>query len=113
MLMNRQNFPIQCLVISWVLLAIGFGLGTKIDPMFFSRFGSIVVLLGIMSEYSLIKIELATLYKTLKGQGAAVAGNRGISDLTPDNWHQKQALLAHITIVTGTLVWGFGDLFIK
>ncbi len=106
----KTKFPIQCLVASWVFGVIGFILGVYFKPELFSRFGSIVVLLAVMSEYALLKLELELLYKRLRGQGEAAAGNTGIPDLSPSKSHQKQALISHITIVIGTFIWGFGDL---
>ena len=87
----------------------GFLLGIYIDFIWFARFGALIVLFGVMSEYGLLQKELQTLYQALKGQGASVFGNSGIGDLSPSPLHQRFALCSHITIVLGTLIWGFGD----
>ncbi len=109
----NQRFPIQCLVFSWLLGIFGLILGIYINPEYFGRMGSIVVLFSVMSEYALLKIELDRLYQRLKGQGATQDGSKGIPDLTPSVWHQRQALMSHITIIVGTFIWGFGDLFLQ
>lgn len=107
--MRNPKFPFQCLLFSWLLAIVGFVLGVLCAPEWFGRFGSLIVLFAVMSEYSLLQFELSNLYRALHGQGAAVFGNPGIPDLTPSKWHQRQAMLSHITIVIGTLIWGFGD----
>ncbi|MBW3197024.1 hypothetical protein [Marinobacter nauticus] len=111
--MRKPNFPIQCLVVSWVIAIFGLGLGVVVDPDHFGRSGSLVVLFAVVSEYALLKAELQQLYNHLEGQGAAEAGNRGIPNLSPSLWHQKQALMSHITIVIGTFIWGFGDIWLQ
>lgn len=109
----NPRFPIQCLVASWVFGLFGLLLGVYVEPELFSRFGSVVVLLAVMSEYALLKAELDRLYDRLSGLGAAEADNTGIPDLAPSTWHQKQALVSHVTIIIGTLIWGFGDLWLR
>lgn len=109
----NPRFPISCLIISWLIGLSGYVLGAYSNPEYFGRVGSLVVLFGVISEYALLKAELGRLYNLLKGQGAATYGNLGIPDLTPSPWQQKQALMSHITIVVGTVIWGFGDLWFK
>ena len=40
-----------CLLMSWLLGAAGFLLGLAIEPMWFARFGSLVVLFALMGEF--------------------------------------------------------------
>ena len=107
------RFPLKCLIASWAFGVLGFVLGIYLNPEFFSRFGAIVVLFALMSEYTLLKSELDRLYQRLHGQGAAQAGNAGIPNLAPSKWHKKKAQVSHITIVVGTFIWGFGDLCLQ
>jgi hypothetical protein len=109
----NNSFPIQCLISSWLVSIIGIVIGIYFEPEYFARIGSVIVLLAVMSEYALLQVELSRLYESLRGQGAAECGNTGVPDLTPTRWHQRQALMSHITIVIGTLIWGFGDLWLK
>ena len=90
---------------AWLSAVIGLALGVFIEPGLFARMGSIVVLLALMSEYSLLKQELKTLYTHLKD-------NTGAQYHAPSLWHQKKTLAAHATIVIGTLIWGFGDMLL-
>lgn len=96
------------LVLSWLAGGIGLILGFFFDPMWFARFGSLVVLFAIMSEYTLIHNELKILYESLEHHTSI----EDITDITPSRWHHKKAWLTHITVVLGTLIWGFGDLIL-
>ena len=100
--MNRRRFPLLYLVASWVFGVIGLALGILVEPSIFGRMGSIIVLFALMSEYTLLKQELNMLHTRLENNSAR-------QYLTPSLWHQKKALVTHVTIVVGTLIWGFGD----
>jgi hypothetical protein len=67
--------------------------------------GSVVVLFGIMCEFSMLKIELSLLYGKLEKRPES-------QNLSPSLWHQNKSYMAHIMVVVGTLVWGFGDLIL-
>ena len=68
------------IVLSWLCFAIGLVLGICKNPDLFHRFGSLMVLFAIYSEYLLLKWEQERLNKKLKGLGAATAGGKGIPD---------------------------------
>ncbi|WP_319381524.1 hypothetical protein [Thiomicrorhabdus sp.] len=94
------------LLLAWVMLGIGLILGFAWDGIWFARFGSLVVLFAVMSEYSLMHRELDVLYQRLE----KVDVGDDIPDLAPSKWHRKKVWLSHLTVVLGTLIWGFGDL---
>jgi len=96
------------LLLAWLSGLVGLILGFVVEPMWFARFGSLVVLFSLMSEYSLLHSELNRLYAGL----SKVDSDDDIPDLSPSKWHHKKVWLSHITIVMGTLIWGFGDLLI-
>jgi len=96
------------LVLAWVLGAIGLVLGIWLEPLWFARFGSLVVLLAAMSEYRLLHGELDRLYDRLE----KVDADMDMPDLTPSKWHMKKVWISHVTLVLGTLIWGFGDLLL-
>ena len=110
--MKEFSFPFSMLILSGVFFVVGLVWGVNENVTIFSRFGSLVVLCGVASEYALIQAEFSKLYAALKGEGAAAAGNVGIPDLTPTKKHKMLALISHIVIITGTLIWGFGDCFL-
>jgi len=95
------------LIFAWVAGLLGLILGLVFDPIWFARFGSIVVLFGVMAEYSLLHGELNLLYARLEK-----IHEDETPDLTPSKWHQKKVLVSHATVILGTLIWGFGDLVI-
>lgn len=96
------------LLLAWFMALLGLALGLSLEPLWFARFGSLVVLFAIMSEYVLLHSELNRLYDSLEG----VDHGDDIPDLTPSKWHRKKVLLSHATVVLGTLIWGFGDLLL-
>ncbi len=106
----NPRFPLKCLIASWAFGLVGLLLGIFYKPEYFSRFGAIVVLLALMSEYALLKYELERLYQSLSG---VENSGKSLLNLAPSKWHQKKALMSHITIVLGTFVWGFGDLWLQ
>ncbi len=96
------------LILAWVMGAIGLILGLWLEPLWFARFGSLVVLFAAMSEYRLLHGELNRLYDRLE----KVDADMDMPDLTPSKWHMKKVWISHITLVLGTLIWGFGDLLL-
>ncbi|EGG94431.1 hypothetical protein IMCC1989_2795 [gamma proteobacterium IMCC1989] len=110
--MNKFKDVILALVLAIVFLGIGLYLGFQENPALFGRFGSLVVLFGVVGEYALIKKEMNQLYSSLKGQGAMQDGGQGIPDLRTNNIHRILTAISRGAIVIGTLVWGFGDCFL-
>lgn len=96
------------IVFAWVSGLIGLLLGLWFDPLWFARFGSVIVLFAAMSEYILLHGELNRLYMRLEH----VDADSDMPDLTPSKWHFKKVRLTHITLIIGTLIWGFGDLLL-
>lgn len=103
--MNSRRLPLIYLLLACFSLVLGFILGLMFDSMLFARMGSVVVLFGVMSEYSLLKLELSALYQQLE------KGTKN-QRLSPSLWHLNKTSVSHIMVVVGTLVWGFGDLVI-
>lgn len=110
--MQKFRSSIWAIGLAFAMALAGLALGIYIDPKWFGNFAALVVMFGVASEYSLLQHELKALYSTLRGQGAAVAGNGGIPDLSPGKFHSRLALISHLVIVLGTLFWGFGEWFL-
>ncbi|GEM_PF-1512181 len=102
--MNPRRRSLIYLLLSFFSLVIGFSLGFIVDPMMLARMGSLTVLFGVMSEYSLLKFELSNLYQKLASSTDTVK--------SPSIWHQKKGYVSHVLVVAGTITWGFGDLVI-
>lgn len=94
------------LLLAWTSGIIGLILGLWFEPLWFARFGSLIVLFSVMSEYSLLHGQLKRLYSRLE----KVNAEDDMPDLTPSKWHLKKVWMSHVTIVAGTIIWGFGDL---
>lgn len=96
------------LLLAWLSAAIGLIVGLALEPLWFARFGSLVVLFAVMSEYTLLHNELRILYDNIENNQSISQ----IEDITPSRWHQKKMWLTHLTVILGTLIWGFGDLLL-
>lgn len=96
------------LLLSWIAGAVGLILGLTLEPMWFARFGSLVVLFAVMSEYTLLHNELRIIYDNLENHNSISK----ITNITPSRWHQKKMWLTHLTVILGTVIWGFGDLIL-
>ena len=96
------------LLAAWIAGAIGLILGLFIDATWFARFGSLIVLFAVMSEYTMLHSELRIIYDNLENNNTI----KEITDISPSRWHQKKMWLTHLTVVLGTLIWGFGDLLL-
>ena len=103
----NPRLPSYCLLLSWLMAAIGILLGLSITPAWFARFGSLVVLLALIGEFSMLRAELTRLYDRLSNSDDGLVHSK---DFTPSRWHNKKSILLHLTIVSGTIIWGFGDL---
>jgi len=108
--MKNTKFPIQCLVVAWLVAISNYIIALYFGAEWFSRSGSIIVLFSVMAEYALLQERHKVLSDKLENYGGFDAGNVG--DIKPKDEYQKQEIAAHITIVIGTLIWGYGDLFI-
>lgn len=105
MLRNKNGL---LLLLAWVMGLAGLVFGLVLEPIWFARFGSLMVLFAVMSEYALLHGELDLLYQRLE----KVQAEDDMPDLTPSKWHRKKVWLSHLTVILGTLIWGFGDLLL-
>ena len=94
------------LILAWVAGLVGLLLGLALEPMWFARFGSLMVLFSLMSEYFLLHNELNRLYVSLEKVDDAA----NIADLSPSKWHHKKSMaispddyLRHLNLG----FWGF------
>ncbi len=107
--MHHRHLPIFCLLGAWALAVLGLVIGVLGHEHMFARFGSLVVLVALIGEFSLLRAELKLLYDRLGSDQDDFVHSR---DFTPSRWHAKKTMLLHLTVVAGTLIWGFGDLII-
>ena len=105
--LDNPRIPVLCLLLAWSMGATGLALGILLNPDWFARFGSLVVLFSAIGAFSLRRGELTRLYESLSKSEDGLVHTR---DFTPSRWHDKKGMLLHLTIVAGTVTWGFGDL---
>ena len=77
----------------------------------FARSGAIMVLLAVFVEYRIS----AHVYEAIqKAQHLATIVNNGVPPKAkPSKQNTKIANAAHVTVVIGTFIWGYGDLLIE
>ena len=107
--LKNPRVPTYCLLVAWIMGVVGLVLGLFISPIMFARFGSLIVLFALIGEFALLKGELTRLYDRLSDDSDGLIHSK---DFTPSRWHHKKGFLLHVTIVAGTVIWGFGDLFL-
>ncbi|PCI53102.1 MAG: hypothetical protein COB36_13450 [Alphaproteobacteria bacterium] len=77
---------------------------------FFSRSGSMLVLVAIIISYQLLASRNAYHNQQLNKQ---IAGNDvDFTQIHPSPYHQKLELFGQFTAVIGTVIWGYADLII-
>jgi hypothetical protein len=107
----NYRYPFGCLIAGAIAFFIFLLLGIKVDSMWFARGGSIVVLLGAAAEYGLLQVQQEVLNNRVAGLGTW--GGPMISNLDIPPPFPRLRIAAHVFVVVGTFVWGFGDILLK
>ena len=97
-------------VIAWIICILFYCIATLYGSHWFSRSGSLMVLLGAMSEYLLLQNQTTHMSTILRGTGTF--GGSPITSVDPPEYHKNISKYVHITVILGTFIWGFGDLFV-
>lgn len=76
-----------------------------------ARSGSLMVLLSVIANYVLLRARDAYHSEKLKQHGR---GERSVdfSKVHPSRNHQYLETVSQISVVIGTVIWGYGDLFL-
>ena len=106
---TNPRLPALALLCAWLCTCLGLILGLVFDAGWFGRFGSLVVLFALIGEFSLLKGELNLLYQRLGDSDDGLVHSK---DFSPSRWHGKKSVMLHLTVVVGTVIWGFGDLLL-
>lgn len=103
--------PIIFLIISWLLVLISFYFEAILGGFLFSRSGSLMVLFAVMAEYNLLR----TREKYHRDQFRKYSrGNQvNLDEIHPSKSHKYLEKAAHINVVLGTILWGYGDLLFQ
>ena len=108
--MNKTNThkPVIFLIISWSLVIISLYLEALLGVALFSRSGSLMVLFAVIAKYNLLgerdKYHSEQLQKYSRGEQV------NFIEIHPKKGHQYLETAAHITVIIGTIIWGYGDL---
>ena len=110
--MNKINRkPIIFLIIAWLLVLFSLYLEIIWRGSLFSRSGSLMVLFAFIAEYYLLRTRDRYHSNQLK---AYSSGNQvNFEEVHPSKNHQYLEKASHITVIIGTIIWGYGDLLFQ
>jgi len=108
------DFTFSALITAWFAAGYFFYLDTLLDSNWFSRSGSLIVLFAVMSEYLLLKDQNEHIYRLItKGRWSAENNLQPTGKLAPNKSHLIKDKATHVSVVLGTLIWGYGDLILN
>lgn len=107
----KYAFALSTLTAGILCALIGLLAGVGSEPKTFARFGALVILCGVAAEYSLVKIEMSNLYVTVRERSGV--WNDDHWGLEVSQLHTRLSWCAHVLVVGGTLISGFGDLLLE
>jgi len=96
---------VSAIIVVWVALISMVIDGCKAE--YISRFGSIIVLVGAMGEYLLMNNKLNKIYEAIE------IASMPYTDVVISDSSKILTVTIHITVLLGTIVWGYGDLFVN
>jgi|SRR5690625_1083407 len=103
-------YPVSALLLAFLFGGIGLCMGITIEPQWFSRFGALVVLCGVVAEYRLVKIEMDNIYDVVEKRSGRWNDDHWGLELPKPN--KVLSWTAHLIVGVGTVIWGFGDFFL-
>jgi len=104
--LSRLKLEVSLLVLSfsWVLFSYFYSFGQEPDT-FFARSGAVMVLLAVIVEFRLNN----ELFKVMQNNFYANYSKvKPVPSLPPR--HKIISRLAHLFVVVGTFIWGYGDI---
>lgn len=90
------------LLLSVLCVAVSYSISAE----FFARSGSIMVLFSVIIEYRLLSAQ--NIHIDRKVKTAVYSGKP--TNIKNTKEHKNMSIIAHIFVVLGTLIWGYGDL---
>ncbi len=102
--------PIVCLVFAWGIVLVSFAIEFETGGNWLARSGSLMVLFSVIAGYILLGDRDKYHSETLKRHW----GERTVdfSKIHPSPLHRKLESVSHLTVVIGTVIWGYGDLLL-
>jgi len=103
--------PIACLLLAWLMVFISLWANIEFGGNWLARSGSLMVLFSVMANYVLLKDRDDHHSDQLKQHGTGDL-DVDFSKVHPTRAHQQVELTSQISIVIGTVIWGYGDLIL-
>lgn len=108
--MKQTKLNLFLIITTIVVLLVSLILSKKFkDPTLFGRSGSIITLLGVIMEYRRI-MSIDKENKYTHGTTVSLGQTRQLFNVSPKD--KKYRLISNIIVILGTIIWGYGDLFI-
>jgi hypothetical protein len=123
---HKLEWSILLIAISFAGISIIFDIQSAEDTAWFARSGSIVVLLAVIVEFRLSSYiyedVLKAAQESARNKGLKVSDNSLVQanidakkTVKPEVPKSRRILsyCAHILVITGTIIWGYGDKWIS
>jgi hypothetical protein len=102
--------PIVCLGLAWAVVLVSLAIEIAVGGNWLARSGSLMVLFSVITGYILLGERDTYHSQTLKRHWGKETVD--FSKIHPSPLHRKLETVSHLTVVIGTVIWGYGDLFI-
>jgi hypothetical protein len=106
-----KNFylPLCFLILAWASIAVSFFLEANYGGNWFMRSGSLMVLFSIVAEFLLLDGRDEYLNQRLS-ERKEPNQQKSLDSFHPSQMHKLFEIISHISVVIGTVIWGYGDL---
>ncbi len=103
--------PTACLILAWAVVIVSLSAEIAFGGNWLGRSGSLMVLFSVIANYVLLQDRDAYHSEKLKQHGT---GDQPVdfSKIHPSRAHQYLETASQISVVIGTVIWGYGDLFL-
>jgi len=101
----REEYAALLLTIVWSATSTIYAPDGE-SSAWFARSGAMMVLYALIIEFQLASLMLKNI------TGAVVVAGLGVPAAVPHEiMHKRLAITAHIFMITGTMIWAYGDVF--
>lgn len=108
-MLKNFYFPLYFLVLSWASIAISLYIEANYGGNWFMRSGSLMVLFSVIAEFLLLEGRDEYLNQRLSKSKVPNQQN-SLDSIHPSHTHKLLEIISHISVVIGTVIWGYGDL---
>jgi len=101
--------PMACLVVAWAVIIVSSWAEIEFGGNWLARSGSLMVLLSVIANYTLLQDRDAYHSQKLR-QHEEGDPTVDFSKIHPSRDHRYLETISQLSIVVGTVIWGYGDL---